>query len=99
MGKEVRDAPFHILTHPERRQLLSLFAETDDDMSLEDCVTFLARTMEIDAATARIHVHHQHLPKLAQERILEYDVRSGAIWVCPVQLERLVELSECIEEP
>jgi hypothetical protein len=85
------DTIFDILSHSYRRHVLSYLSQTEDDpTSVADLVTFVA-THESETETSvegihddavRVALHHNHLPKLADTGVIEFDTRSGTVRYC-----------------
>ena len=81
------EAACSLLAQSERRYLLYQLAERED-VRLEDVVTQIAawehdeRAGQIDRDTRqRVYVSlvHNHLPRLADYEIIDYDLRSGDV--------------------
>lgn len=76
------DDIFEILSHPERRELLYLFTEADEDLtSLDEVASQLSdrvtrhRAHAPDRTHLQVSLQHVHLPKLADLGLVEYDER------------------------
>lgn len=64
-----------------RKQILTVLAE-EETMRRADLAEVLAAAEEIptaDTRTIEIALHHNHLPRLDDENVIEYDVRTGDI--------------------
>lgn len=83
LGAATND-PLGVLADERRRYVLSYFRNTDDDVAeLAELVGWVqAHETEREGGrreTVRIELHHNHLPKLADSSVIEYDARSGTV--------------------
>lgn len=90
------DEAFDLLGHDERRRVLAALRAADGSASLDalaEATAARAETCDPDDVTAEEReraagaLHHQHLPRLADARVVEYD-----------RDERRVVLTEVAEE-
>lgn len=81
------EAACHLLAEPARRYLLYLLAE-EDHANLETLVPQIAawkagepveRVDEETRRTLHVSLVHNHLPRLADHDVIEYDLRSGDV--------------------
>lgn len=96
------DELLSLLSYRRRRDTLYYISD-HETASLESLATSIAaREADIPAENVSadereavlIDLYHNHLPKLADQRLIEYDSRSGAImWSSPP--DNLEELLEC----
>ena len=75
-----RDTRFDILSHQHRRALITLLAETPRQTRAELTTQLAAAITDIasqpaaeDRRQLRIALHHNHLPKLADANLIEYE--------------------------
>lgn len=88
------DQAFDLVASVHRRQVLRyLLEEPDQPVYLEELITHIDQKSDVsDTALA-----HQHLPKLDDAGVIEYDHRSGA--VRPTEtVEDLKPLLDTVEE-
>lgn len=101
------DTIFDILSHSHRRQILSYLSRNEDDLAtVTDLVTFVS-THELEAEervedthndAVRVALHHNHLPKLADTGVIEYDTQNGTIRYCGhPKLEKYLSVTETRE--
>lgn len=76
------DEIFEILSHPERRELLYLLTEAEEEVtSLDEVASRLAdrvarhRAHAPDRTHLQVSLQHVHLPKLVDLGLIEYDER------------------------
>ena len=70
-----------VVTHPLRRKILTLLIERSELTRLE-LADLLAADPDLPATDARhleIALHHNHLPRLTEKSLIEYDPRAGDI--------------------
>ena len=80
-----------VLTHPIRRKILSLLIERRE-LTRPELAAFLVADPDLSATDAQhleIVLHHNHLPRLAEQSFIEYDPRTGEIvrWKDPEVIE------------
>lgn len=93
-----------LLRHPRRRAVVSILDETDS-ITRQQLVARLAAAdaetsdveseTEDDARAIDIELHHNHLPRLADAGVVEYD---GDTVTATPQLETVVEYATVVEE-
>lgn len=81
ISADALDAMFDVLSADRRRHTLQYLVETDATVPLSKLATAVAtaETGESSASTdaqqqVAIDLHHRHLPKLADEGLISYDV-------------------------
>lgn len=88
-GREPVDRILEILSHPGRREILGFLVDASSETcSIDEVVDHLAaeRDAADSAAEQRrlaLQLRHVHLPKLAQEGVIEYDPSTGALRYLP----------------
>jgi hypothetical protein len=98
------DTIFDILSHAHRRRILSYLSQTEDDLTtVADLVTVISKH-ESESETSvqhtqddavRVALHHNHLPKLADVGVIEFDTRSETIQYCGhPKLEKYLSVTE-----
>lgn len=98
------DTIFDILSHSHRRHLLSYLSQTEDDLAtVADLVSFILK-QESETETSiqctqddavRVALQHNHLPKLDDARVIEYDTQSETIRYCGhPTLEKCLSVTE-----
>lgn len=77
------DVVFEILANTRRRHALSMLAEADHAVSIDELVEQLAsweadgdELSEVERQQLAASLHHTHLPKLADFGFIEYDDRT-----------------------
>jgi hypothetical protein len=101
------DTIFDILSHSYRRQILSYLSQTEDDLAtIADLVTVISKhESESETSVQRtqddavgIALHHNHLPKLADAGLIEFDTRSETIryWGHP-KVEKHLSVLDAME--
>ena len=81
------DTIFDILSHSYRRQILFFLSRTEDDLAtVADLVTHISEHESGDETSTQrtrsavdVALHHNHLPKLEDAGIVEFDTRSETI--------------------
>jgi DNA-binding transcriptional ArsR family regulator len=78
------DALFEALGDAQRRQILGYLDATDDDVAAySDLIEHVADDSGGESAADHdriaVSLHHNHLPKLADAGIVEYDARSETV--------------------
>ena len=74
-----------ILANADRRHILTELSDNDGYTTISDLATLLAAhsetRVETDSAleNAKIRLMHNHLPRLEDHGIIEYDNRNGAV--------------------
>ncbi len=107
-GQSPLDRMFDSLRGQRRRHLL-YYLEERDSTRIEDAARFIAaRERDCDPADVpadvaervRVTLYHVHLPKLAENNIVEYDRRSGAMQFQdpPDGMSDLIDLCYSIEQ-
>lgn len=96
-----------LLSHRRRRNVLYYLSEHDLASLDTLATTIAARELGIpsegvpnaDRQAVLVDLYHNHLPKLADRGLIEYDDRSGAIrWTAPsTDLETLLECTRSLE--
>lgn len=92
----------------KRRRYLLYYLEEEDDAYIKDAAQFIAaceRECDLEDVPAeaseqvKIELYHVHLPKLADQNIIDYDSRSSAIRFQdpPDDLSDFVELCSSME--
>lgn len=70
-----------MISDPVRRRILSILAE-EGNTTRSELAAMLATDESIPAANTEsfeIRLHHDHLPRLADEQYIQYDARNGDI--------------------
>jgi hypothetical protein len=69
------DTLFSILSHRHRRYALAYLLEREGPVAVESLVSHVADRIDCEDGRDRIALqfHHNHLPKLANARLIEYD--------------------------
>ena len=78
------DALFEALADAQRRRILAYLDATDDDVAAySDLIEHVADDSAGESTTDRdriaVSLHHNHLPKLADVGVVEYDARSETV--------------------
>jgi DNA-binding transcriptional ArsR family regulator len=78
------DALFEVLADAQRRQILAYLDATDDDVAaysdlIEHVADDSAEASTDDRDRIAVGLHHNHLPKLADAGVVEYDSRSETV--------------------
>ena len=76
------DSLFELLANRHRRRLLAYLVETDDGVAtFSELIDHVAGvdSEDADEREVAISIHHTHLPKLADEGVVEYDDRSETV--------------------
>ena len=71
-----QDEILHMLSDPHRRQAIQILRQTpDDEVRFEELLDEFIRSTgeERPRDHVAIQLHHQHLPKLAEEDYIAYD--------------------------
>ncbi|WP_306058765.1 DUF7344 domain-containing protein [Natronococcus wangiae] len=101
------DELLSLLSHQRRRDVLYHLSR-NEVADVESLATMIAaRETDLpseqidddDREPVLIDLYHNHLPKLADRRLVEYDSRSGAVrWMPPTDdLERILESCHALE--
>lgn len=80
-----------IVTHPLRRKILAVLVE-HRELTRSELTDILAVDPELPTACPEhlaIVLHHNHLPRLAEQSFIEYDHRTGDIsrWKEPAVIQ------------
>lgn len=70
-----------MITNPVRRKILAVLAD-EEMMTRSELTEVLVTDEDIpagDTQSLEISLHHNHLPKLADEHYIEYDAQTGDI--------------------
>ncbi|MFH5801156.1 hypothetical protein [Haladaptatus sp. CMAA 1911] len=90
-----------LLTKPTRRAVIQHFsARKTPTAELSELVDYVHETVETvtNPKQARITLVHQHLPKLAEHEVIDYDERSETIrYRDEKHLEHLLEIIDSCE--
>lgn len=84
-GREPIDRILEVLNHSVRREILGFLLDmAPETRSLDDVVDHLAAERDIEGTAAErrrlaLQLRHVHLPKLAQEGVIEFDPSRGAL--------------------
>ncbi|UPV73038.1 hypothetical protein M0R89_10800 [Halorussus limi] len=78
------DDLFEVLADGQRRQLLAYLDSTDDDVAaFSELVDHVAEesgaVSNDDDERVAVNLHHNHLPKLEDANVVEYDPRSETV--------------------
>ena len=78
------DELFEVLANGHRRRLLGYFDDTDDDVgAFSDLVEHVADESDAvsndDRERVAVNLHHNHVPKLEDANLVEYDPRSETV--------------------
>ncbi len=101
------DTVFDILSHSYRRLILSYLSQTEDDLAtVADLVSFISKQeSETETSmqctqddTVRVALQHNHLPKLDDAGVIEFDTRSETIryWSHP-KVEKYLSVLDSME--
>jgi hypothetical protein len=72
---------FALLADEERQVLVRhLLAQSEPMVGVSDLVELLAETFEYDRTRAVLRLRHDHLPRLAAHRFLDYDEKRSLVW-------------------
>src|SRR6056297_583241 len=71
------DAIFDVLSAERRRHVLYVLYRRSDDVAVEDLADAVASAVGANSARVVADLYHVHLPKLAEEGIVEYDRDAG----------------------
>lgn len=100
-GRERNDSlsrALSVLENKQRRDVLAAIMEANTrTMTIDDLVdTMIKRgTQETIKEETEVQLHHIHLPKLAEEGLIEFDPRSGQLrYHGDDEVERLLGLIE-----
>ena len=98
------DTIFDILSHSHRRHLLSYLSQTEDDLATVADLVFFISKQESETETSiqrtqddavRVALQHNHLPKLDDVGVIEFDTRSETIQYCGhPKLEKYLSVTE-----
>lgn len=85
---------FGVLTHPVRQKVLTLLAD-DRFLARTELAEKIASDEDISYESVQrleVVLHHNHLPKLADQQYIEYDERNGdvALWKDPETVKSLL---------
>jgi hypothetical protein len=76
----------YLLSDPARRAVLAVMAENASSMTLGDLASEIATAGTIanvdvdgDLRDLEVALHHNHLPRLANARLLEYDSSTNSV--------------------
>ncbi|ODR80886.1 hypothetical protein BG842_02510 [Haladaptatus sp. W1] len=98
------DTIFDTLSHSYRRLILSYLSQTENDLAtIDDLVTVISkhesetetRMQCTQDDTVRVALQHNHLPKLDDAGVIEFDTRSETIryWSHP-KMEKYLSIIE-----
>lgn len=81
------DGTLRVLADARRRMVLHFLCEQSDDVaSIDDLIRFLDTEGQTTGAERagtpaqlETELHHRHFPKLEEQGLIEYDIRSGHI--------------------
>ena len=98
------DLLLETLSHHRRRHIITYIVRSDKEIFYLDDFAQLIATQESkspnDAAPnheeAKINLHHRHIPKLVDARILEYDPGSGEIRYRGIPGNDLIDVSQLL---
>jgi len=99
MSADKTDTYLQLVADRRRRHLLQTLRE-EDTASVDDLAGKLASDGGASPERVAVDLHHNHLPKLADEEIVEYDSRSNTVrYSPPKQFEAVAEtlLEESIQ--
>lgn len=72
---------FELLADEERQVLVEfLLSQSESMVDVDDLVDVLVDAFEYDRTRAVIRLRHDHLPRLAAHRVLDYDGRRSLVW-------------------
>jgi len=78
------DTVLHLLADERRRSVLNHLMENGEKaVEIEDLVAATTDTEE-SSEQVSIELHHVHLPRLAEEGIIDFDARSGSVRYRPI---------------
>ena len=80
-----------IIDHSLRRKILTLLIDRRE-LTRSELATILAADPDVPTSDARhleIALHHNHLPRLEEKSIIEYDQRTGDVvrWEAPEAIQ------------
>jgi hypothetical protein len=74
----------YLLSSPARRAALAVLAENASTMTLADLASKMAATggdasVDEDVRDLKLVLHHNHLPRLAEAGLVEYDASANSV--------------------
>ena len=95
------DELLSLLADSERRTIITHLRDTSTDTaSLADLATALTPDSPNDREHARIRLHHDHLPQLAETPLLSYDPATTTVqYHGDHELETLLDIIQAHETP
>ncbi|WP_339104823.1 ArsR family transcriptional regulator [Haloterrigena salinisoli] len=104
---DVPEECYDVLRHPRRLRILATLGARRTRLSLMELTTAIVENEDLDVPTGkarhdvRISLVHNHLPRLAEYGLVEFDAETGAELVDepPVHPADLVSLLDLCEDP
>ncbi|WP_231182975.1 ArsR family transcriptional regulator [Haladaptatus sp. DYF46] len=73
MEQLTADEIFDVLSHRQRRHVLSTLLDSDDEITVSELAEMTSSKSDGDASRIEVGLHHSHLPRLEGMGIVEYD--------------------------
>jgi hypothetical protein len=74
-------ALFELLADEERQVIVQyLLSQSDESVPVADLVGLLVRSFGYERTRAVLRLRHDHLPRLADRRLIDYDDRRSLVW-------------------
>ncbi|WP_246985869.1 DUF7344 domain-containing protein [Halorientalis marina] len=74
-------ALFELLADEERQVIVQyLLSQSDESVPVADLVDALVRSFGYERTRAVLRLRHDHLPRLADRRLIDYDDRRSLVW-------------------
>jgi len=90
---------FDVLADEDRREICRFLVSEAPDVVTVDGITNALTETEAERERLALHCHHQHLPKLDEAGLIEYDPRSNAVryWGQPT-LEKWLDHARHVDD-
>ncbi|MFH5798971.1 ArsR family transcriptional regulator [Haladaptatus sp. CMAA 1911] len=73
MEQLTADEIFDVLSHRQRRHVLSTLLDSGDEITVSELAEMTSSKSDGDASRIEVGLHHSHLPRLEGMGIVEYD--------------------------
>lgn len=94
------DGKLEAVADGTRRDILDVLAESGEEMSLEELQEALEEESYRERLEElRISLHHNHLPRLDEEGLIDYDEEEGTAEYSAGGFSRVLDAVEELEEP
>ena len=81
------DVLYSVLAAPERRTVLRELTANGPSRTISELVEGITESTdeypEADGNTLRVALHHQHLPRMAEAGVIDYDTENGEVTLTP----------------